>query len=298
MTAVSRPLVSAPTTTRRPPRRFRHTLDRWFLPGFTVVAIGYLLIPIVVMIIFSFNDYQGKFNFVWHGFTLQGWLHPFDWPGLPDAIKTSLLIAALSTIGSTILGTFIGLALTRYNFRGRGAINGLIFLPMATPEIVMGSSLLTLFVNSGLQGGMLNGIVPKGVLFPLGFTTILIAHIMFNISYVVVTVKARIAGFDRRLEEAAMDLGADELTTFWKVTFPLIFPGVLAAGLLAFSLSIDDFIITSFVSGTTNTFPIWAYSIIKNALPVQINVVGSMVFLGAVLIVGLSNIRQARANRA
>jgi len=197
MTAVSQPLVSAPTTIRRPPRRFRHTLDRWFLPGFTVLAIGYLLIPIVVMIIFSFNDYQGKFNFVWHGFTLQGWLHPFDWPGLPDAIKTSLLIAALSTIGSTILGTFIGLALTRYNFRGRGAINGLIFLPMATPEIVMGSSLLTLFVNSGLQGGMLNGIVPKGVLFPLGFTTILIAHIMFNISYVVVTVKSRIRSAPR-----------------------------------------------------------------------------------------------------
>ena len=298
MTAVSQPLAtSGEAVTRRPPRRFLHALDHWFLPGFTVLAIGYLLIPIVVMIIFSFNDYQGKFNFVWHGFTLQGWLHPFDWPGLPDAIKTSLLIAFLSTIGSTILGTFIGLALTRYNFKGRGAINGLIFLPMATPEIVMGSSLLTLFVNSGLQGGMLNGIVPKGVLFPLGFTTILIAHIMFNISYVVVTVKARIAGFDRRLEEAAMDLGADELTTFWKVTFPLIFPGVLAAALLAFSLSIDDFIITSFVSGTTNTFPIWAYSIIKNALPVQINVVGSMVFLGAVLIVGLSNIRQARANR-
>jgi len=298
MTAVSQPLAtSGEAATRRPPRRFLHALDHWFLPGFTVLAIGYLLIPIVVMIIFSFNDYQGKFNFVWHGFTLQGWLHPFDWPGLPDAIKTSLLIAFLSTVGSTILGTFIGLALTRYNFKGRGAINGLIFLPMATPEIVMGSSLLTLFVNSGLQGGMLNGIVPKGVLFPLGFTTILIAHIMFNISYVVVTVKARIAGFDRRLEEAAMDLGADELTTFWKVTFPLIFPGVLAAALLAFSLSIDDFIITSFVSGTTNTFPIWAYSIIKNALPVQINVVGSMVFLGAVLIVGLSNIRQARANR-
>ena len=299
MTAVSQPLNPAvAATTRRPPRRFLHALDHWFLPGFTVLAIGYLLIPIVVMIIFSFNDYQGKFNFVWHGFTLQGWLHPFDWPGLPDAIKTSLLIAFLSTVGSTILGTFIGLALTRYSFKGRGVINGLIFLPMATPEIVMGSSLLTLFVNSGLQGGMLNGIVPKGVLFPLGFTTILIAHIMFNISYVVVTVKARIAGFDRRLEEAAMDLGADELTTFWKVTFPLIFPGVLAAALLAFSLSIDDFIITSFVSGTTNTFPIWAYSIIKNALPVQINVVGSMVFLGAVLIVGLSNIRQARANRA
>ncbi len=298
MTAVSRPLAPAgAAVNRRPPRRFLHVLDRWFLPGFTVLAIFYLLIPIAVMIVFSFNDYQGKFNFVWHGFTLNGWLHPFDWPGLPDAIKTSLLIALLSTIGSTILGTFIGLSLTRYSFKGRGVINGLIFLPMATPEIVMGSSLLTLFVNSGLQGGMLNGIAPKGFLFPLGFTTILIAHIMFNISYVVVTVKARIAGFDRRLEEAAMDLGADELTTFWKVTFPLIFPGVLAAGLLAFSLSIDDFIITSFVSGTTNTFPIWVYSIIKNALPVQINVVGSMVFLSAVAIVGLSNIRQARANR-
>jgi spermidine/putrescine transport system permease protein len=298
MTALSQPVADAPVraASRRPPRRIFHAIDHWALPGFTVLAIGYLLIPIVVMIVFSFNDYQGKFNFVWHGFTLQGWLHPFDWPGLPDAIKTSLLIAFLSTVGSTILGTFIGLALTRYNFRGRGAINGLIFLPMATPEIVMGSSLLTLFVNSGLQGGMLNGVVPKGVLFPLGFTTILIAHIMFNISYVVVTVKARIAGFDRRLEEAAIDLGADELTTFWKVTFPLIFPGVLAAGLLAFSLSIDDFIITSFVSGTTNTFPIWAFSVIKNALPVQINVVGSMVFLGAVAIVGLSNIRQARAN--
>jgi spermidine/putrescine transport system permease protein len=299
MSAVSQPLADAPAraASRRPPRRIFHAIDHWALPAFTLLAIGYLLIPIAVMIVFSFNDYQGKFNFVWHGFTLQGWLHPFDWPGLPDAIKTSLLIAFLSTVGSSILGTFIGLALTRYNFRGRGAINGLIFLPMATPEIVMGASLLTLFVSSGLQGGMLNGVVPKGVLFPLGFTTILIAHIMFNISYVVVTVKARIAGFDRRLEEAAMDLGADELTTFWKITFPLIFPGVLAASLLAFSLSIDDFIITSFVSGTTNTFPIWVYSIIKNALPVQINVVGSMVFLGAVAIVGLSNIRQARANR-
>ena len=299
MTAISKPLADAPVASagRRPPRRILHTIDHWALPGFTVLAIGYLLIPIFVMIVFSFNDYEGKFNFVWHGFTLQGWLHPFDWPGLPDAIKTSLVIAFLSTVGSTILGTFIGLALTRYNFKGRGAINGLIFLPMATPEIVMGSSLLTLFVNSGLQGGMLNGVVPKGVLFPLGFTTILIAHIMFNISYVVVTVKARIAGFDRRLEEAAMDLGADELTTFWKVTFPLIFPGVLAAGLLAFSLSIDDFIITSFVSGTTNTFPIWAFSVIKNALPVQINVIGSMIFLGAVGLVALSSYRSGHTAR-
>jgi spermidine/putrescine transport system permease protein len=299
MTAVSQPITDTETraAARRPPRKFLHYVDHWALPVFTLLAICYLLLPIAVMIIFSFNDYQGKFNFVWHGFTLQGWLHPFDWPGLPDAIRTSLTIALLSSIAATVLGTFIGLALTRYQFRGRGPINGLIFLPMATPEIVMGASLLTLFVNSGLHGGILNGVAPKGLLFPLGFSTILIAHIMFNISFVVVTVKARIAGLDRRLEEAAMDLGADELTTFRKVTFPLILPGVLAAGLLAFSLSIDDFIITSFVSGTTNTFPIWAYSIIKNALPVQINVVGSMIFLGAVAIVGASSIRQARKNR-
>src|SRR5436190_10335996 len=163
-------------------------IGRWALPIFTLLAIGYLLIPIVVMIIFSFNDYEGKFNFIWHGFTLKAWSQPLAWPGLPDAIRISLTIAALSTIFSTILGTMIGLALTRYQFRGRGLINGLIFLPMASPEIVLGASLLTMFINIGLQ----NGIVPPGLtLLPkgtlsLGFTTILIAHVMFNISYVVV----------------------------------------------------------------------------------------------------------------
>src|SRR2546425_1571661 len=187
------------------PRRFVRRLDHWALPAFTALAVGYLLVPIVVMIIFSFNDYQGKYNFIWHGFTLNGWLHPFDWPGLGDAIRTSLFIAFASTIFATILGTMIGLALTRYQFRGRGAINGLIFLPMATPEIVMGASLLTLFVASATQAPA-KDLVPRGLLYPLGIQTILIAHIMFNISYVVVTVKARLAGFDRRLEEAAMDL--------------------------------------------------------------------------------------------
>jgi spermidine/putrescine transport system permease protein len=203
------------------------------------------------------------------------------------------MVALLSTIFATILGTMIGLALTRYDFRGRGALNGLIFLPMATPEIVLGASLLTLFVATALEP--LAGKVPT--LYPTGFTTILLAHIMFNISFVVVTVKARLAGFDRRLEEAAMDLGANEVTTFWKVTFPLILPGVAAAALLAFSLSIDDFVITNFVSGTTNTFPIWIYSIQRNALPVQINVIGSIIFLGAVGLVGLSSLRSGRAVR-
>jgi spermidine/putrescine transport system permease protein len=278
-------------------RRLSRSLGHYALPAFTVLAIGYLLIPIVVMIIFSFNDYEGKFNFIWHGFTIDAWLHPLDWPGLPSAIQTSLAIAAISTIVATILGTMIGLALTRYRFRGRGAINGLIFLPMASPEIVLGASLLTLFVNITIQNGLVPpglGLLPKGSL-SLGFTTILIAHIMFNISYVVVTVKARLAGFDRRLEEAAMDLGANEWSTFWRVTFPLILPGVMAAAMLAFSLSIDDFVITNFVSGTTNTFPMWVYGIIKNALPAQINVIGSIVFLFAVAVVAATTLRTGRA---
>ncbi|MEJ7697559.1 MAG: ABC transporter permease [Candidatus Limnocylindrales bacterium] len=251
------------------------------------------MIPIAVMIVFSFNKPDGKFNYIWNEFSVDGWLHPFDWPGLGDAVVTSLLVAVLSTIIATILGTMIGLSLTRYAFRGRGVLNGLIFLPMATPEIVLGASLLTLFVATALPP--LAGTVPT--LYPTGFQTILIAHVMFNISYVVVTVKARLAGFDRRLEEAAMDLGANELTTFRKVTFPLILPGVMAAALLAFSLSIDDFVITNFVSGTTNTFPIWVYSIQRNALPVQINVIGSIIFLGAVGLVALTSLRSGRSVR-
>jgi spermidine/putrescine transport system permease protein len=282
------------TATRTAPRgSFMQRVRPHLLPLFTILAIVYLMTPIIVMILFSFNQPIGKFNYTWNEFSLQGWLHPFDWPGLPESVLTSLEVAVLSTIFATIMGTMIGLALTRYQFRGRGALNGLIFLPMATPEIVLGASMLTLFVATALPP--LSGSVPT--LYPTGFTTILIAHILFNISFVVVTVKARLAGFDRNLEEAAMDLGANELTTFWKITFPLILPGVLAAALLAFSLSIDDFVITNFVSGTTNTFPIWIYGVIRNALPVQINVIGSMIFLGAVGLVGLSSYRSGRAAR-
>jgi spermidine/putrescine transport system permease protein len=291
-------VTTAPRAARLPGMRRR--ASNWALPAFTMLAIGYLLIPIAVMILFSFNDYNGKFNFIWNGFTLNAWLHPLAWPGLPEALGTSLRVAVISTLASTLLGTLIALALTRYRFRGRGFVNGLIFLPMATPEIVLGSSLLTLFVNTALQNGVLPpGLqqLPRGTLYPLGFNTILIAHIMFNISYVVVTVRARISGFDRRLEEAAMDLGANEWTTFWKVTFPLIFPGILAAALLAFSLSIDDFVITNFVSGTTNTFPIWVWGIQKNALPAQVNVIGSIVFLSAVGLVAISTIRTGRVPR-
>ena len=199
------------------------------------------------MALFSFNDPPGKSNVAWHGFTLDAWLHPFAVPGLFDVVRTSVVIAFLSTIVATALGTLIALALVRYNFRGSGSTNTLIFLPLAT-EIVLGASLLTLFVAIG-----------QPPFFPTNFLTILIAHIMFNISFVVVTVRARLYGFDRNLEEAAMDLGANEWTTFWKVTFPLILPALLAAGLLAFSLSIDDYVITSFTAGRTSTFPIFIW---------------------------------------
>jgi spermidine/putrescine transport system permease protein len=282
--------------------RFGHRLSRgighWILPAFTTVAVGYLLLPILVMFAFSFNRVDqslgdGKFNFEWHAFSLSAWQHPIDWPGLPTSIATSLWVAILSTVGATILGTLIGLALTRYQFRGRSGINSLIFLPMATPEVVMGASLLTVFIGTATVSPF-RELVPTGLFYPLGFVTILIAHITFNISYVVVTLKARLAGFDRRLEEAAMDLGANQWVTFWKVTFPLIFPGIMAAAVLAFSLSIDDFVITSFVSGTTNTFPIWVYSIQKNALPPQINVVGSLIFLISVGLVLLTTLWQRR----
>jgi spermidine/putrescine transport system permease protein len=295
-------MATATLTRTGTQERFGHRLSRgfghWFLPAFTILAVCYLLLPIVIMFAFSFNRVDaslgdGKFNFIWHAFSLDAWQHPIDWPGLPTSIATSLWVAILSTIGATILGTLIGLALTRYQFRGRGGINSLIFLPMATPEVVMGASLLTVFIGTATVSPF-RELVPTGVFYPLGFVTILIAHITFNISYVVVTIKARLHGFDRRLEEAAMDLGANQWTTFWKVTFPLIFPGIMAAAVLAFSLSIDDFVITSFVSGTTNTFPIWIYSIQKNALPPQINVVGSLIFLISVGLVVLTTIWQRR----
>ena len=293
MTAIAQPFAPArPRPTIR--RRVAAWVDRWGLVAYTLAAVAYLLLPIAVMILFSFNEQVGKFNYEWHAFSLDAWANPFGRPGMESAIITSLEIAFLSTLVATALGTLIAVSLTRYRFRGRSATNLFIFLPMATPEIVMGASLLTLFVNTAQAP--FDTIIPKGLLFPLGFNTILIAHIMFNISYVVVTVKARMAGFDRRLEEAAMDLGANEWTTFWRVTFPLIFPGILAAALLAFSLSIDDFVVTNFTSGLTNTFPIWIWGSLRNSLPVQINVVGTMIFGTAVLLVLGSTLLQRRGH--
>jgi spermidine/putrescine transport system permease protein len=277
-----------------PARRFSRAVDRWLIPIYTAGALFYLALPILVMIAFSFNDPPGRFNFVWGEFSLSAWQNPFGRPGLQTAIVTSLGIAFASTIIATALGTLIALALSRYNFRGQAGTSLFIFIPMATPEIVLGASLLTLFVGTAQDPlKTLTG----GFLFPLGVQTILIAHIMFNISFVVVTVRARMQGFPRHLEEAAMDLGATPWATFWKVTFPLILPGVLAGALLAFSLSIDDFIITNFTAGTATTFPLWIWASIRNNLPPQVQVIGTMVFVGAVVLVGINTLVERRADR-
>jgi spermidine/putrescine transport system permease protein len=249
------------------PRRAWGWVRRHLLSVYAGLALVYLFLPIAIVIAFSFNSPKGRFNYTWDGFTLTNWTHPFGVPGIGNAIRISVEIALLSGFVATTLGALMALSLTRYRFRGRGIVNTLVFLPMATPEIVMGSSLLTLFLNRNIA---------------TGFVTILIAHIMFNISYVVVTVKARLAGFDRHLEEAAMDLGANGWITFWKVTLPLIAPGVLAAGLLAFALSIDDFVITYFNSGSTITFPLFVWGSARVATPPQINVIGTMIFVIAV----------------
>jgi spermidine/putrescine transport system permease protein len=263
--------------------RFIRFWNKYLLFVYTGGAILYLMAPVAVMILFSFNDPAGKSNFVWQGFTLNAWLDPLGVAGLESAVQISIVIALLSTLVATVLGTLIALAIERHDFRGRATTNLFIFLPMATPEIVLGASLLTLFVA-----------IAAPPFFPLSAITILIAHIMFNISFVVVTVRARLAGFPIHLEEAAMDLGANELTTFRKVTFPLILPGVLAAALLAFSLSIDDFVITNFTAGGTVTFPMFIYAKARIGIPPQVNVIGTIIFLTAVLLVAVSTVASRR----
>jgi spermidine/putrescine transport system permease protein len=262
-------------------QRFTRGVDHWLLPTYVVLAVLYLALPVLVMIAFSFND-GGRSNLTWRGFTLDAWLNPLGRPGLPEAVLNSMVVAFLATIISTILGVLIGLALVRHSFRGRAATNLLIFLPMATPEVVLGTSLLTIFLQV------------HGLFYPLGVHTILIAHVLFCISFVVVTIKARLQGFPRHLEEAAMDLGANEWTTFWRVTFPLILPGVIAAAMLAFSLSIDDYVVTSFTSGQTTTFPLFIYGSQQRGVPVQVNVIGTIIFLSAVGLVAFSTLLSRR----
>jgi spermidine/putrescine transport system permease protein len=240
-----------------------HVLSVYALLGF-----AYLMLPIAIVLAFSFNNPVGRFNYTWARFTLNNWKNWDGVPGLRSAMVLSLEIALLASLVATLLGTLIALALVRYGFRGRGATNFLIFLPLSTPEIVLGASLLTLFLNLSIV---------------FGFWTIIIAHVMFCISFAVVTVKARLIGFDRHLEEAAMDLGANEWVTFRKVTLPLIAPAILAALLLCFAISIDDFVVTYFVAGPRTTFPLFVWGAARVGAPPQVNVIATFIFAVAVL---------------
>jgi spermidine/putrescine transport system permease protein len=261
-----------------PRKRRRLRLGDWLLPAMAVLAFVYLVIPIAYTIAFSFND-APRANRVWQGFTLDNWRDPCAARGVCEAVVTSLQVGFLSTLVATALGTAIAIALVRYQFRFRSTTNLLIFIPMATPEVVLGASLLAQFLNLGV---------------PLGFWTIVIAHIVFTISFVVVTVKARVSTLDPALEQAASDLYATPAQTFWRVTFPLLLPGIAAAAMLAFALSFDDFIITNFNSGNTDTFPKWVYVAAVRGLPPEAYVIGSAMFFIALLIVAVGRLATVR----
>lgn len=267
-TAIIPPAVTDPVPV------YRRTAGRWarenLVTFFGVLALIYLFVPIFVVVLFSFNDPTGRFNYTWVRFSVKAWTDPCGASGICDSLLISLKIGLLATIAATVLGTFAAFGMARHRFRGKAVANLLIFLPMATPEVVAGSSLLTLFINLG---------------FPLGQLTIFIAHVMFCVSFVVVTVKSRLAGMDPRLEQAAMDLYANRFQTFVKVTWPLVLPGIVSAALLSFSLSFDDFIITNFNAGQTVTFPMYVWGAYQRALPVQINVIGTAMLLVALFLV-------------
>src|SRR5215213_8731722 len=257
-------------------------LRGWALGAWSALALLYLFIPIFIVVLFSFNDNQGRFNFTWQGFTLDHWAEPFANPDLATALKNSVLIAIIATALATALGTFMAMSLVRYRFRGRSTVDFYVFLPLATPEVVLGAALLALFLQAGTN---------------TGFATIVIAHVMFTISYVVVTVKARLEGMDRHIEEAAMDLGATEWATFRKITLPMIAPGVAAAALLAAAISVDDYVITSFNAGQTVTFPLFIFGATRQGVPPEVNVMATGLLLVVLVLMGLNVLLQRRLAR-
>ncbi len=264
-------------------------LGRWIskhlvLMGGLLVLV-YTFIPIAVVVLMSFNKPNSKLVYKFDAFTLDNWLNPCKDQSMCSALGRSIQIGLLATVVATILGTLMAFALVRHKFQGRGTANLLIFMPMASPEIVMGSSLLALFVAAGFGG-------------QLGFWTILIAHIMFCLSFVVVTVRARLAGLDNNLEQAAMDLYATEAQAFRRITFPLVFPGILGAALLSFSLSFDDFIITNLNAGNTTTFPMYVWGVAQRGVPMQVNVVGTLMFLISIAIVVSVEVNRRRQEKA
>lgn len=271
--AISRPLrpaeiAESPAVREGRPRRRRRP-GRFVLPIYTHLVIVWLFAPIAVMILFAFNNTHGKYNLIWEGFTGKWFANPFAIPTLTSALVTSLVTATLAAVLATVLGTLIALASHRYRFRGRKVLDAVLIMNIAASEVVIGSALLTLFIAAGV---------------PLGLLTIILAQVMFSIPFVAITVRARLAGFDRSLEEAAQDLGATPFWTFALVTLPLIFPGVLAALLLSFAICLDDYVITSFISGNTVTFPLWVYGVTRLGVPPQVNVIGTLIFVSGLLL--------------
>jgi spermidine/putrescine transport system permease protein len=278
---MSKKIAEAAAPTISPVIRFRRWFGRNLIRVYMFLAFTYPFIPVAYTFAFSFND-SGKSNLVWKGFTLSNWQNPCGAPEVCNALVNSINIGLIVTVFSTILGTMIAFAIGRHKFRGRSTSNLLIFLPMATPEIVLGASLLSLFLTFQINPG---------------FWPTVIAHVVFCISFVVVTVKARIASLDPRLEQAAMDLYANEFQTFRRVTLPLVAPGIAGAALLAFSLSFDDFIITNFNSGTVITFPKFVYTAAARGIPAQANVIASGMFFLALAIVLAGQIVNRRKAR-
>ncbi|WP_406318000.1 ABC transporter permease [Streptosporangium sp. NBC_01639] len=251
------------TTAPATRERGRSRLGDRVLKVYVWLILAWLFLPIAVMIVFGFNDTRSKSNVTWQGFTFKWWGRLGDYPELTLAVQNSLQIAVLSTVITTVLGTLMGLALGRYRFRGQGATNLVMFAAIASPELVMGASLLSLFISGGVQ---------------TGFVTVVVAHVLFSLSFVAITVRARVIGLDPSIEEAARDLGASTWVTFWRVTFPMILPGVVAGALLAFALSIDDFVITQFTSGALQTFPLWIWGATRIGVPPQVNIIGTLIF--------------------
>jgi spermidine/putrescine transport system permease protein len=273
------PAPAGPRRRRKP----RVRLGDRLLHAYTWAIIIWLALPIAVMVLFSFNNPHGRFNYTWVGFTLK-WYGPdlLDYPSLTAAMVHSIVVAVVATVGSVVLGTLVGLALGKYRFRGLGTANLIQFAVISAPEIVLASSLLSFFVSLRV---------------PLGLPTIIVAHIMFCLSFVAVTVRARVLTLDRSLEEAARDLGAGPWDTFRLITLPLILPGVVSGALLAFVISIDDFVVTSFVSGSTLTFPLWIWSATRNGLPPQVDVLGTLIFTFGLLIAGVMALLSRRSPR-
>jgi spermidine/putrescine transport system permease protein len=278
MTQVADETAAAPATPRRP----RLTGGR-ALYIYTWVIIAWLTLPVLIMIVFGFNDTQGRYNQTWEGFTLKWYGQVFALDELTKALVISLVVAVLTAVIAGALGTGVGYALGRYRFRGSGPVNLIMFATMSSPELVMGASLLTLFVSLGVG---------------LGVTTITIAHIMFSISFVAVVVRARVLTLDRSIEEAAADLGAGPWTTFWRITFPIILPAVASGMMLAFALSIDDFVVSNFTAGTVTTFPLWIWGATRVGLPPQVNVMGTLIFMSGVLIAVVTTIRSRPGKRS